>query len=197
MKKAFIIVVGVLLLLLIYFWSATVALRKENKTYKSNQQALLEKVDYYQTEAGKSAASVQKLELSYSELEDNYQSVCDAADELNVRLKRIQATSQTATRTEVKIQTVVRDSIIYNTGNLDTVKSLKWRDAWVNISGVLNKDSLNLDVQSNDTIIQIIHRVPKKFWFIKYGTKAIRQEMMVTNPHTTIVYTDYIELKKK
>lgn len=198
MKKYIAIAVGVLVMAVIYLLATTISLRKANSTYKSNQQALLEKVDYYKTEAGKSAASVQKLELSYSELEDNYQTVCDAADELNIKLKRIEATSTTAIKTEVKIQTVVKDSIIYHSAlDIDTVKRLRWRDAWVDISGYLLKDSLNLNVQSSDTIVQIIHRVPKKFWFIKYGTKAIRQEMISTNPHTAIVYTEYIDLKKK
>lgn len=198
MKKYIAIAVGVLVVAVIYLLATTISLRKANSTYKSNQQALLEKVDYYKTEAGKSAASVQKLELSYSELEDNYQTVCDAADELNIKLKRIEATSTTAIKTEVKIQTVVKDSIIYHSAlDIDTVKRLRWRDAWVDISGYLQKDSLNLNVQSSDTIVQIIHRVPKKFWFITYGTKAIRQEMISTNPHTAIVYTEYIDLKKK
>ncbi|WP_353739197.1 DUF6549 family protein, partial [Muribaculum intestinale] len=55
---------------------------------------------------------------------------------------------------------------------------------------------VELDVVSCDTIKQIIHRVPKKFWFIKWGCKAIRQEVVSTNPHTKITYTEYIELKK-
>ena len=46
-----------------------------------------------------------------------------------------------------------------------------------------------------DTIKQIVHRVPKKFLFIKYGTKGIKQEVVSKNPHTKIVFTEYRELK--
>ena len=33
--------------------------------------------------------------------------------------------------------------------------------------------------------------------FIRWGTKAIRQEVVSSNPHTQIVYTEYIQFTKK
>ena len=87
------------------------------------------------------------------------------------------------------------DSIVYRDGVLDSLKMFKWSDAWVDVAGEIRGRDVSLDVVSNDTIRQIIHRVPKKFWFIKWGTKAIRQEVVSSNPHTKITYTEYIELK--
>lgn len=40
-------------------------------------------------------------------------------------------------------------------------------------------------------------RVSQRFLFIRWGTKAIRQEVVSSNPHTRIVYTDYIKLTGK
>ena len=65
-------------------FKANKSLNDENTRLGSNQKALLDKATYYQTEAGKSAASVQKLELSYEELKDNYQDICNVADELGI-----------------------------------------------------------------------------------------------------------------
>lgn len=171
------------------------ALRADNDRLTANQTALMQKATYYKTEAGKSAASVQKLELSNSELKANYKQVCQTAEELGVKVKRLQSAMTTATKTEAKVITQVRDSIVYRNGTIDTVKSFSWHDAWVNILGELKGRDVSLNVVSQDTIVQIVHRVPKKFLFFRWGCKAIRQEIVSTNPHTRITYTEYIELK--
>lgn len=179
-------------------WGWNRNLKEEKDRLTSNQQALMEKVEYYQTEAGKSAASVQRLQLSYSELEKNYSDVCKVAEELKIKIKRIEAASTTQTATEVEVNTTVRDSVVHR----DTLPPLKlqaieWSDPWVAVVGELKGKDLKLNITSVDTLTQIVHRIPKKFWFIKYGTKAIRQEIRSSNPHTKIVYTEYIELDNK
>ncbi len=184
-----------LCLMLISVCATNKKLTNENERLTANNTALMERADYYETEASKSAASVQRLELTYSELERNYQDVCQTAHDLNIKVKRLQAAATTATQTEVKVITQVRDSIVYRDGVLDSLKVLNWRDPWVTVAGEIRGDSAALNVVSCDTITQIVHRVPKKFWFIKWGTKAIRQEVVSTNPHTKITYTEYIELK--
>ena len=57
---------GVIILSL---WAANKKLTSENERLTANATALMDRADYYETEAGKSAASVQKLTLDYSELQ--------------------------------------------------------------------------------------------------------------------------------
>lgn len=170
--------------------------REEKKRLADNQEALLSDVDFYKTESGKNAASVLKLELSKSELENHCQDLAKTIDELNIKIGRIQSASTTITKTEVKIQTVVRDSIVYRDLPVN-LKVIKWRDPWVVLNGVLDGETFSANIESIDTLSQVVHRIPKKFLFIKWGTKAIRQEVVSSNPHSKIVYTEYIELKKK
>ena len=168
--------------------------REEKKRLADNQEALLSDVDYYKTESGKNAASVLKLELSKSELENHCQDLTKTIDDLNIKIGRIQSASTTVTKTEVEIQTVVRDSIVYRDLPVN-LKVIKWRDPWVTLNGVLDGETLSAKIESVDTLSQVVHRIPKKFLFIKWGTKAIRQEVVSSNPHSKIVYTEYIELK--
>lgn len=191
---AYLVLLG-LGVIVLSLWAANKKLTSENERLTANATALMDRANYYETEAGKSAASVQKLTLDYSELQDHYNHVCRTADELGVKVKRLQSAATTATQTEVKVITQVRDSIVYRDGVLDSLKVLRWQDPWVTVAGEIRGDSAALDVVSCDTITQIVHRVPKKFWFIKWGTKAIRQEIVSSNPHTKITYTEYIELK--
>lgn len=166
----------------------------EKSRYKANQTALLADVEYYRTESGKNAASVQKLTLSYDELKKNYADVCRTAEELDLKVKRLQSVSNTATRTEVEVRTVVKDSIVYREGRIDSLLAFRWADTWVEVSGEIERDSVSLDICSTDTLMQFVHRVPHKFLFFKWGCKAIRQEIVSKNPHTKIIYTDYLEL---
>lgn len=195
MKKWLSIIALLLLGLSLGLWGKVTELKKENGRLSDNATALMDRATYYETEADKSAASVQRLKLDYSELKEHYAHVCKTADELGVKVKRLQAAATTATKTEVKVVTQIRDSIIYRNGEPDSLKMLQWRDAWVNVAGEIRGNDVSLNVVSNDTIKQIIHKVPKKFWFIKWGCKAIRQEVVSTNPHTKITYTEYIEIK--
>lgn len=168
--------------------------RTEKKRLANNQEALLTDVEYYKTESGKNAASVLKLELSRSELERHCQDLTKTVEDLNIKISRIQSASTTVTKTEVEIQTVVRDSIVYRDLPI-SIKVINWRDPWIKLNGVLDGDTFSAKIESVDTLQQVVHRIPKKFLFIKWGTKAIRQEVVSSNPHSKIVYTEYIELK--
>lgn len=179
---------------ILFSWLQNV--RQEKNRLANNQEALLSNVDYYKTEAGNSAASVQMLELSKSELEKHCTDLTKTVQDLNIKVKRIQAAAQTATKTEVEIQTVVRDSIVYRDRPV-SLKVINWRDPWVSLNGVLDGENFSAKIESVDTLTHVVHRVPKKFLFFRYGVKAIKLDVVSKNPHSKIVFTEYIELKKK
>ena len=171
--------------------------KQEKKRLANNQEALLTDVETYKTEAGKNAASVLRLELSKSELEKYNKDLTQTVSDLKIKISRIQSASTTATNTDYSITTPVRDSIVYKDRLIpDTLKSITYNDAWLNVDGTIQKGIFSGNIQSRDTLVQVIHRIPKKFLFFKWGTKAIRQEVTTKNPHSKIVYTQYIELKR-
>lgn len=169
--------------------------RSEKARYKANQTALLADVEYYKTENGKNAASVQKLTLTNEELKQNYSNLVKTAKDLNIKIKRLQSVSNTSTNTKVEIKTIVKDSIVYIQGEPTKTLAFDWRDPWTDVEGMIHNDSVGLYIQSTDTLVQMVHRVPHKFLFFKWGCKAIKQDIASKNPHTKIIYTEYIELK--
>lgn len=169
--------------------------RSEKERFKANQTALLSQVEYWATEHGRSVADVLKLTLTVDELRNSNAQLKKTADELNIKLKRVQSASTTSTNTEVKVITQVRDSIVYRDSVVVPVKAFVWRDAWTDINGVIENDSVGLSVSSVDTLTTIVHKVPHKFWFIKWGCKAVKQTVVSSNPHTKITYNEYIEVK--
>jgi hypothetical protein len=172
------------------------SIQQEKDRIGANQRALLEKVTLYRTKDSLSAASVEKLTLTKKELEQYNGELAQTIKDLGIKIKRLESASSTTIKTEVDITTPIVEDIIIEDLKPIPVQRFNWSDSWVAVSGIIRDKQVNCNVQSIDTLIQVVHRVPKKFWFIKWGTKAIRQEIMSKNPHTQIIYTEYIELKK-
>lgn len=204
MRKYVIIAFAVLLAAIAFLSHRVRSLQTERDRLENNQTALMEDVEYYKTESGKYAASVQSLELSKSEIQEHCDELVKTVEDLNLKLKRIQSVATTATKTEVPIKTEVRDSIVYRMPDslvrsilMDTLKRITFKDPWVELNGTINKNMFTGKIQTVDTLIQVVHRVPHQWWFFRWGTKAIRQEIRSSSPYTKIVYSEYIELKRK
>ncbi len=208
-------------------WIQTVRLRgerAERRRVQSNNEVLTDNMEFYRTASGKHAASRQVLELRASELERYNAQLAATVRELRIKARRLEAAAMTATRTEVQITAPLEPASPqssawekYGAGvrrAADSVKAaldrkfsglpkvpeakvFRWSDRHVSVDGVIRDDSASCRVVSVDTLQQIVHRVPRRFLFIRWGTKAIRQEVVSSNPHTNIVYTEYIELKRK
>lgn len=199
MKKYLIIICLALAVLCAWLGQALSRCNKDRERLQNNQNTLMQEVRLYETKLGESAASVQRLQLTKDELEGKYKAICQEAEDLGIKLKRLQSVSQTTTQAEIHAKAEIRDSIVYKPEIhlVDTLKAFCWKDPpWAFVEGVIDSGKVDLSISTNDTIIQIVHRVPKKFWFFRFGTKAIRQEVISKNPHNRIRYSEYIELTK-
>ena len=78
----------------------------------------------------------------------------------------------------------------------DTLRHFRWQDPWVRVEGIIRRDSVQCRICSVDTLRQVVHRIPHRFLFIRWGTKALRQEIVSTNPHTRIVHAEYLRLER-
>lgn len=195
MRKFIICTYIILIVASVFMIGKVRSLKKERDRLENNQTALLSDMEFYKTESGKNAASVQKLELTKSELEKHCQDLTQTVQDLGIKVKRLQSAATTVTKTEVEIKTVVRDSIVYRDRPV-ILKTINWKDPWIKLDGILDGEDFSAKIQSIDTLSHIAHRVPKKFLFFRFGTKAVRLEVVNKNPHSQIVYTEYIELKK-
>lgn len=166
-------------------------IRADRERLSDNQRTLMSDVDFYRTRDSLSAAGVARLTLSNREFSRYCGGLERTVSDLNIRVKRLQSVGQTATETQYVVNTVVRDSITPG----DTLRCIDYRDHYLTLAGCIEGDRFAGFVESRDTIVQVVHRVPRRFWFIRWGTKAIRQEVVCRNPYSRIRYTEYIELK--
>ena len=193
MKRYILIII---LVIIIFFLSRSLhRQRQENDRLSSNQTALFQDISYYRTRDSLSAASVERLTLTKKELEQNCEALARDIKDLKIKLKRVQSVSQASIETEHIIRTVVRDSLIVR-DRIDTLQCIDYHDNYLTLSGCIEHNHFSGHIMSRDTLLQVIHRVPHRWWFIKWGTKAVRQEIVSKNPHTHVVYSRYIELKR-
>lgn len=193
MKRYILIII---LIIIIFFLSRSLhRQRQENDRLSSNQTALFQDISYYRTRDSLSAAGVEKLTLTKKELEQNCEALARDIKDLKIKLKRVQSVSQASIETEHIIHTVVRDSLIVR-DRVDTLQCIDYHDNYLTLSGCIEHNHFSGHIMSRDTLLQVIHRVPHRWWFIKWGTKAVRQEIVSKNPHTHVVYSRYIELKR-
>lgn len=165
---------------------------RENSRLRNNNNALKGEVAMLVEYADSCSASSQVLQLRCSEYEEFRQQDAEKIRALGIKIKRLQSASKSVTRSVVTVKVPVRDTVIIR----DTVRLFRWRDSWVSVEGLLRNDSVECKVHSIDTLRQTVYRVPKKFLFFRYGTAAIRQHIQSSNPHTTIVYSEQINLKR-
>lgn len=166
---------------------------RENNRLERNQQALLSDVETYRTRADEWAASTEVLELKVNELRKARSDDAKKIRELSIRLRDTESYAKSIAQHSSSTTLPLRDSIIVH----DTVRIFHHDNSHTTIDGVIRNDSISYSSQSIDTIYQVVHRVPRRFLFFRFGTKAIYQDVWTSNPDTKIVYTEYIELEKR
>ena len=193
MRKAIIVVASVAIVATVVCSLIIVHLHDENQRLRRNQHSLLSDITLYQTKAGESAASVEVLELELHELREHRAKDAEHIKELGIKLRRAESYAKSVAQMQREASIPLRDSVVER----DSIKIFNTTlDCHTRLRGRVSTDSLYVDIRQRDTIYQVVHRVPRKFLFFRFGTKAIHQDVWSSNPNTEIVYTEYIELSK-
>ena len=174
-------------------------LKKENRRLAANQALLLNggRIQQLRTTDGRNAAAVEALTLKTAELARSGDSLLNVAHTLGLKNRRLQALARAASISHTPIRTIVRDSVIIQApGRTDTLPCLSYTDPWLTFSGCLRADSFAGHIRSADTLDIVVHRVPRRFLFFRWGTKAVQMHVVNRNPHASVSYLKYIRLEK-
>ena len=127
-----------------------------------------------------------------------------------IKTSRISEAATAATTTHVDFdarvfRTVVhdtlRDTVLCPASPLPALSpskqlQLSWNDPWVSLSGTIADSIFHGSLTSNDTLDIIVHRIPKRFLFFRFGCKQVRMDIISRNPHTRLTYARYYQLMK-
>jgi hypothetical protein len=170
--------------------------KEEKDRLGSNQMALLSKVQHYRSSDSLNAAKVDRLVLTKDELNQANWGLVQTIEGLNIKLGRVQSAVVVGTKTDYQFQAPVRDSIVYRDKKPDSLKCVDYSNRYLSFIGCINaRGMFSGNIASYDTLVPIIERVPKRWWFIKYGTKGVRLQVVNKNPFSKIICAEYYELK--
>lgn len=183
----------------IVLWEMYRSSRREYTRLKDNQRTLFTDVEIYRTRDSLSAAGVERLTLTNREFKRYASRLEKTVKTLDLKVRRLQSVAQVAVSTLYPVTARLSDSVVSPDPPEipETVRRLYYRDRWLTIDGTVRGSEFLGTIESRDTLVQVIHRVPRRFWFVRWGTKAVRQEVTTRNPYSRITYTEYIELKRR
>lgn len=163
-----------------------------------NQNILLHNghVEISTTPSGHSMATVPALSLKKSELGNARVPPIRVAKQLGVRPSRLKAAATVSTQSSLQISTPsIPDTISKDTLSPVTY-SFSYADPYIVLNGHVRADSTVVDFLSRDTLDIVVHRIPKRFLFFRFGCREVRMDILSRNPHTRLTYARYYRLVK-
>lgn len=178
--------------------------QREAHSMNEDQNVLMHngKVEIGQTQSGKPMASVSAISLKPSSLKRNPDSLLAVTSkDLKIKPRRMVAAIRTSSLATADIHAAITTDSIYDEADKDSnvllsyprsPQQVSWSDPWMSLRGTIRGDSFTARIESRDTLQMIIHRVPRKFLFFRYGTKGVRMDVVSQNPHTRLSYPKVI-----
>lgn len=165
-----------------------------------DRHSLIARFEALQSRHDTLSAHCEVLRLDRNEFQQLYYDEAERLKALRIRLRRLESLALSITESNIKAAAPLRDTVyIVRHDSLvrpDTLRHFSWNDGWNRIEGLITPDTIHCHLQATDTLRQIIHRIPRRFLFLRWGTKALRQEIHNTNPSTQIIYTDYLIIER-
>lgn len=170
-------------------------LRDENHRLSLNMQTLSSEISFVKTQNGTLAAQTDVLLLRTSELKSLFPKEAKAINDIGVKVSNATQVSSTVVETQKNIITLVRDSIVSDTIH---VKVFDYKDQWYQISGINQGDSQRLQIHSTDTLTQVVYKGERiRPWLWIFSPRKLQQRVSVSNPNSTIKYSQFIQIQKQ
>lgn len=134
------------------------------------------------------ALSTAVLELKIDELKNLRKTDKEIIDAMGLRLSRVSSVAKITTIGHYTFSSP-RDTLPNDT------RTWHHQTQWIDFRATEKEDSILVEIQAHDTIVQVLHRIPRfKFLGIWFGTKAVRQEIVSKNPNSKIVAAEFLKI---
>lgn len=189
MNKYLIGALVVCLAALAWQWRATKKIKGERDTYKNDTEVLLGDVKKYRTKDSLSAAKVGELELTIDEFKKYIEADAELIKSLEIKNRKLQQWTGTASETVVEIETVVHDTTIIKDSIPVPVKCIDYTDQWAELHACFDDDTFRGSMKMKDSLVIVETAKMKRFLGFLWRTKKIKNkqiDIVSKNPYTTI-----------
>jgi hypothetical protein len=125
-------------------------------------------------------------------------------DSLKIKTSQVKSLSQATSSTKIVIRSILKDTTIFVPVPGELVKipvgvhKFEFKDTWVDISGLVFKDSVDLNISSSDTLAIVEYKYKNRKWFLTklFEKWKTRQEIGNSNPYMHYKITHRVEVLK-
>ena len=191
--KSYHFAIFALSLLLLFSLEALRRSVAEGERLASNQRALISENQSLRAASPVRQKSAERVRMTAGEFDEFRTQHAQRVESLGVKIRHLR--SVTIAESIQHLDTLTTTSSLCPSILSDALCRVRWRDSWVSLDVEVRPEASRLRLTSCDTLFQVVHRVPWRWWIFSWGTKAIRQEITSSNPHTRLVYAEYIEIE--
>lgn len=176
------------------------SIRAERDTYKNNTEALLTDSREYAVRDSLSAARVQTLELTLSEYKRFRANDLALIEDLNLRVKDLQAVSAAQAKTIIALSSVPKDTIIITRDSIVIpARKVSCGDAYYDFEGLITEDSFTGHIAVRDSLLLTESVEYKRFLGFLWRTRKVKSrqvDIVSRNPYTKILDIEHIVIRK-
>lgn len=188
-------IICALVIFIVIMFKQNNIISQDRDLYKRNMNSALIECAEWKTKDSLSAAKNATLNLKISELERYRSNDINQINQLKKKNEELNNLIKNSSKTEIKIITQLKDTVIYK----DTVKYFNWNDNWTSVKGLIQKDTVDLNISNSDSLIISVATKYKRFLGFLWNTKKIKDQnvyVVSKNPHTTITNIEYYGVSK-
>ena len=188
-------IICALVIFIVIMFKQNNIISQDRDLYKRNMNSALIECVEWKTKDSLSAAKNATLNLKISELERYRIDDINQINQLKKKNEELNNLIKNSSKTEIKIITQLKDTVIYK----DTVKCFNWNDNWTSVKGLIQKDTVDLNISNSDSLVISVATKYKRFLGFLWKTKKIKDQnvyVVSKNPHTTITNIEYYGISK-
>ena len=188
-------IICALVIFIVIMFKQNNIISQDRDLYKRNMNSALMECVEWKTKDSLSAAKNATLNLKISELERYRIDDINQINQLKKKNEELNNLIKNSSKTEIKIITQLKDTVIYK----DTVKYFNWNDNWTSVKGLIQKDTVDLNINNSDSLVISVATKYKRFLGFLWKTKKIKDQnvyVVSKNPHTTITNIEYYGISK-
>lgn len=196
-KKWIAAIISVAAIIAVAYFAGSHNADNQIERLEQNQEFILSKNESLVVDLAKRMSELKTLSLTADEFKKANTYLTDRVAALEISNKRLRSASASSYKVVTRIETKVKDSLIYVHNTVPTFsRTFDYTDAYTDVKGYVTTEDAVLNIHTRDTITHIMSYEPKRYFFglIKCGKKYVKSTFSNANPNATIVVEEAVEI---
>lgn len=172
-------------------------LTAERDKYRNNTETLMSEAEMFRVRDSLNAAKVGALELTLREFRQYRAEDAALIKSLKARNHDLAAINSAQSQTIIELSSVPRDTVIIRDSIKIPARAVHCGDRWFDFDGVITDDSFSGTLRNRDSLL--LAETVRYGRFLWWRTKKVKERelsVLSKNPHTEIIGTEYVFIKK-